>query len=75
MGSDAVTGIRTNFSLFYTGLSLTSICGYVWYLHVNPAGVFVADLPFGGMLNMIMAPVSLALSIVSKHPVYPIDPV
>ena len=27
------------------------------------------------ILNMIMAPVSLALSIVSKHPVYPIDPV
>ena len=45
-----------------TGLELTGIYGYVWYLHALLTGAFVVYLPFSRMFHMIMAPVVLALN-------------
>ena len=60
-------------SRIFAGVSLTSIYGYVWYLHAILSGAFVAYLPFSRMLHMIMAPVSLALRAAGKHPVDSMD--
>jgi nitrate reductase gamma subunit len=41
--------------------ALTSIFGYVWYLHAILTGAFIAYLPFSRLSHMIMAPVVLAM--------------
>jgi nitrate reductase gamma subunit len=54
-------------SRMLTGLELTGIYGYVWYLHAILTGGFVAYLPFSRMFHMIMAPVVLALNAATDH--------
>jgi nitrate reductase gamma subunit len=50
-----------------TGLELTNIYGYVWYLHAILTGAFVVYLPFSRMFHMIMAPVVLAMNAATDH--------
>jgi nitrate reductase gamma subunit len=50
-----------------TGLELTNIYGYVWYLHAILTGAFVVYLPFSRMFHMIMAPVVLAINAATDH--------
>jgi nitrate reductase gamma subunit len=42
--------------------ALTSIYGYIWYLHAILTGAFIAYLPFSRLSHMIMAPVVLAMN-------------
>jgi nitrate reductase gamma subunit len=50
-------------SLFLPGPpALTSIYGYVWYLHAILTGAFIAYLPFSRLSHMIVAPVVLAMN-------------
>ena len=54
-------------SRLFTGVNLTGIYGYLWYVHAIFTGAFVAYLPFSRMFHMIMAPVSLAMNVGAKH--------
>ena len=51
----------------FTGVDLTGLYGYVWYVHAILTGVFVAYLPFSRMLHMITVPLALALDAGSEH--------
>jgi nitrate reductase gamma subunit len=42
--------------------ALTSIFGYIWYLHAILTGGFIAYLPFSRLSHMIMAPVVLTMN-------------
>jgi nitrate reductase gamma subunit len=42
--------------------ALTSVYGYIWYLHAIVTGAFIAYLPFSRLSHMIMAPVVLAMN-------------
>jgi len=53
-------------SRMLTGLELTGIYGYVWYLHALLTGAFIVYLPFSRMFHMIMAPVVLAMNAASS---------
>lgn len=54
-------------SRLFAGADLTSIYGYVWYVHAIFTGAFLAYLPFSRMFHMIMAPISLALAASAQH--------
>jgi nitrate reductase gamma subunit len=54
-------------SRLFTGADLTSLYGYVWYLHAILTGLFLAYLPFSRMIHMITVPIALALNAGSKH--------
>ncbi len=54
-------------SRLFTGVELTSLYGYVWYIHAILTGAFVAYLPFSRMIHMITVPISLALNAGTKH--------
>jgi hypothetical protein len=54
-------------SRMLTGFELTTIYGYVWYLHAVLTGAFLIYLPFSRMFHMIMAPVSLAINAAAKQ--------
>jgi predicted CXXCH cytochrome family protein len=54
-------------SQLFSGVDLTGVYGYIWYLHAILTGAFVAYLPFSRMLHMIMAPVTLAINAASQH--------
>ena len=43
------------------GQGLTSIYGYLWYIHAILTGAFVAYLPFSRMFHIIVAPLALAI--------------
>lgn len=50
-------------SLFLPGPpAMTSIYGYIWYLHAILTGAFIAYLPFSRLSHVIMAPVVLAMN-------------
>jgi nitrate reductase gamma subunit len=42
--------------------ALTSIYGYIWYLHAIVTGAFIAYLPFSRLSHMILAPIVLAMN-------------
>jgi hypothetical protein len=54
-------------SRMLSGIELTHIYGYVWYLHAILTGAFVVYLPFSRMFHMIMAPLSLAMNAASER--------
>jgi len=55
-------------SSFFTDPSgLTSVYGYLWYVHAVLAGGFVAYLPFSRLFHMILAPVTLLAGANSEH--------
>jgi nitrate reductase gamma subunit len=54
-------------SRMLTGLELTGIYGYVWYLHAILTGAFLVYLPFSRLFHMIMAPVVLAANAATDH--------
>ena len=54
-------------SRMLTGLELTGVYGYIWYLHAILTGAFVVYLPFSRMFHMIMAPVVMAMNAASDH--------
>ncbi|UCF84305.1 MAG: respiratory nitrate reductase subunit gamma [Desulfobacteraceae bacterium] len=54
-------------TLFSDPSTVTSIYGYVWYLHAILAGAFVAYIPFSRLFHIILAPLVLAGNVVSVH--------
>jgi hypothetical protein len=54
-------------SRMLTGIELTGLYGYVWYLHAMLTGAFVVYLPFSRMFHMIMAPVVMAMNAATGH--------
>ena len=54
-------------SLLLKGMTgLTSIYGYVWYMHAILTGIFVAMIPFTRMIHIITAPVVLMADVRSR---------
>jgi nitrate reductase gamma subunit len=54
-------------SIFWAGVGLTGIYGYVWYLHAVLTGAFIAYIPFSRLAHIIIAPVVLALNAANRH--------
>jgi nitrate reductase gamma subunit len=54
-------------SRLFRDVDLTSIYGYVWYTHAILTGAFIAYLPFSRMFHIIIAPISLAISAISRN--------
>jgi nitrate reductase gamma subunit len=57
-------GIST---LFSDPAGLTSLYGYIWYMHAILTGAFVAYLPFSRLVHIIMAPAVLAMNEISQR--------
>ena len=53
--------------IFFTGLTLTGVYGYIWYLHAILTGIFIAYIPFSRLAHIIIAPVVLALNAAKGH--------
>jgi nitrate reductase gamma subunit len=53
--------------LFFTASSLTSVYGWVWYVHAVLTGAFIAYLPFSRLLHIIISPVVLIGNAASRH--------
>jgi len=49
-------------SLFSGAQDLTTIYGFVWYVHAVLTGAFIAYLPFSRLIHIIMAPIVLAMN-------------
>ena len=62
----AVVGYALS-GLFGTSPTLTSLYGYLWYLHAILSGAFVAYLPFSRLVHIILAPITLSIRAVSDH--------
>ena len=53
--------------LFFTASSLTSVYGWVWYVHAVLTGAFIAYLPFSRLLHIIISPIVLLGNAASRH--------
>lgn len=62
-GGSGFAPIGYSIGLFFSVFGdLSTVYGYVWYLHAILWGAFLAYLPFSNMLHIIMGPVILAMN-------------
>ena len=53
--------------LLFGASSLTSVYGWVWYVHAVLTGAFIAYLPFSKLLHVIVSPLVLLGNAMSRH--------
>jgi nitrate reductase gamma subunit len=53
--------------MFSSSTTLSSLYGYLWYVHAICTGIFIAYLPFSRLMHVILSPIVLSMNAIQGH--------